>query len=141
MIRYKMLARDVDSIPTQYRTWVVPNQPDFTGQYYTGLKSGKNPLVDISAYQITDDSVIADFNLPSGDDWTPLPVEQYKAFPVRKVLPREMEDSSLAIIDGYAYMFGGKVTASIFRADINKPADWIDTGATLPTTLYGASLA
>ena len=136
-----MLARDVDSIPTQYRTWVVPNEPDFNGQFYTGLKSGNNPLVDIVAFQISDDNVIADFNLPLGADWVPVPLDQYKAFPVRKILPAPIEDSCLAIIDGYAYMFGGKVTASIYRASLNNPADWVDTGATLPTTLYGASLA
>ena len=141
MLRFKMLARDVDSIPTQYRTWIVPNTPDFTGQFYTGLKSGPNSFVDVSAYEITDGYVVADFDLPLGADWAPVPAAQYSAFPVRKILPAPIEDSCLAIIDGYAYMFGGKITAAIYRANLNNPADWSDTGARLPSPLYGSSLA
>jgi hypothetical protein len=57
------------------------------------------------------------------------------------VLPYPVEDSCLAIIDGYAYMFGGKITNQIFMASLNNPADWFDSGATLPSNLYGSSLA
>ena len=141
MLRYKMLGRDINSIPTQYRTWIVPNTPDLTGALYTGLKSGSSPMVDISAYAITDDTVIADFDLPLPMSWRSGPPEIIIDFPIRKVLPASIEDSQLAIIDGYAYMFGGKITASIYRATLDNPADWIDTGATLPTPLYGAALA
>lgn len=141
MVRYKMLGRDINANPTQYRTWVVENTPDLTGSLYTGLKSGNNALVDISAYAIEDDSVIADFNYPLADMWVPGPPELIKTYPIWKVLPAPIADSQLAIIDGYAYMFGNNISASIYIASLNNPADWIDTGATLPTTLYGASLA
>ena len=141
MLRYKMLARDINSNPTQYRTWIVPNVPDFTGQFYTGPKSGKNAFVDVTAYVITDDSVIADFDFPVPTAWSPHPSEGTVDFPIRKVLPEPVEDSQLVVIDGYAYMFGGKVTDKIYIASINNPADWSDTGARLPTPLYGSSLA
>lgn len=52
MVSYKMLGRDLNASPIQYRTWVVPDQPDYTGQFYTGDKSGPEPLVDITAYAI-----------------------------------------------------------------------------------------
>ena len=136
-----MLARDVNSNPTQYRTWIVANTPDFTGEFYTGYKSGPNPFVDVSAYAINTDSVIADFNLPLPTSWRATPSELITDFPVRKVLPFPSEDSHFAIVDGYAYMFGGKVTDKIYMASLNNPADWVDSGATLPTPLYGASLA
>lgn len=136
-----MLARDVNSNPTQYRTWVVPNTPDFTGQLYNGYKSGGNAFVDVTPFIITDDSVIANFNLPLPSQWNPPPGEFTVDFPIRKVLPAAMDDSHLAILDGYAYLFGGKLTNKIFRANLNNPADWVDTGATLPTALYGAALA
>lgn len=136
-----MLGRDINSNPTQYRTWVVPNEPDFDGYYYTGLKSGDNNFVDITAYAITDDSVVADFNLPLPSFWNPPSGEAIKDFPITKTLPVTPDDSHFAIIDGYAYMFGGKLTNKIYRASLNNPADWSDTGATLPSNLYGSSLA
>lgn len=136
-----MLARDINSNPTQYRTWVVPNEPDFTGQFYTGLKSGPNAFADVTAYAIQNPTDVVDFNLPLPSMWSPHPSELIVDFPIRKVLPYPVEDSCLAIIDGYAYMFGGKITDHILRADINNPADWFDTGATLPTPLFGAQLA
>jgi hypothetical protein len=141
MLRFKMLARDINSNPTQYRTWVVPNTPDFTGQFYTGYKSGANAFVDVVAYAINDDSVIADFDLPTPSMWNPVPGDYTKDYPIQKNLPFPIEDSQLAIIDGYGYMFGGKVTNKIFKAELNNPADWFDTGAVLPTPLYGSSFA
>lgn len=141
MLRFKMLARDVNSIPTQYRTWVVPNEPDFTGQFYTGLKSGPAPFVDVVAFAIDDDTVIADFDLPVPGQWNNGFPATTNAYPIQKFLPAAVEDSQLAIIDGYAYMFGGRLTNKIFRASLDNPADWFDTGATLPSALYGASLA
>lgn len=141
MLRFKMLARDINSNPTQYRTWVVPNTPDFTGQFYTGEKSGTNAFVDVVAFAINDDTVIADFNLPLPSRWNPDQGDPVIDWPIRKVLPSPFDDSKVAILDGYAYAFGGKVTNKIFRASLNNPADWVDTGATLPTALYGASLA
>src|ERR1700681_45056 len=102
MVRYKMLARDVNSAPTQYRTWVVPNTPDLTAQLYTGYKSGENPFVDISAYTILDGYVIADFNLLLPTQWQTIPDTPFD-FPGKKVLPAAISDSSLVIIDGYAY--------------------------------------
>lgn len=158
MLRFKMTGRDVDSIPTQYRTWVVPNTPDLTGAQYTGLKSGPAPMVDITAYAINDDTVIADFNLPLPSMWNPGPSETIKDFPILKILPAQLDDAHLCIIsdgyssfdgygnpdgysDGYVYMFGGKLTNKIYRAPLNNPANWNDTGSTLPGNLYGASLA
>jgi hypothetical protein len=138
--RYKMLARDVNSIPVQYRTWIVNNAPDLDAAQYTGSKSGPNPFVDISAYAILDDSVIADFNLPLPTKWQNIPDTPFD-FYGRVVLPQEVSDAALAIIDGYVYLFGGKVTDKIFRASINSPGEWVDTGATLPTPLYNSSLA
>lgn len=140
MVRYKMLGRDINSSPTQYRTWVVPNTPDFTGALYTGLKSGSNMLVDITAYEILDDSAIVDFNLPLAIQWTTPPATPFD-FPGKKVLPAQVSDAALAVIDGYAYLFGGKNTNKIYQASLDNPANWIDTGFTLPTNLYGSSLA
>ena len=141
MVRYKMLARDINSNPTQYRTWIVADNPDFGAEFYSGYKSGPNQFVDVTAYTINDGYVIADFNLPLGSQWSPVPSEFVADFPIRKVLPEPIEDSQLAIIDGYAYMFGGKVTDKIYYAHLNNPADWFDTGARLPTPLYAASMA
>jgi hypothetical protein len=141
MVRYKMVGRDINSNPTQYRTWIVPNTPDLTGQFYTGPKSGRNPLVDITAYAIDDDAVIADFNFPKATTWQPHPSELVRDFPIRKVTPGPVEDSHSLVLDGYIYLFGGKVTATIYRATISNPADFVDTGARLPTPLYGAALA
>jgi hypothetical protein len=141
MVRYKMLARDIYSVPLQYRTWVVPDEPDFTAQYYTGPISGPiSGLVDISAYAILDDSVIADFDLPLPTLWQSLPDTPFDFFG-RLVMPAAISDSQLAVIDGYIYLFGGKVTSHIYQASTDNPGNWIDTGATLPTALYGSSLA
>lgn len=131
MVRYKMVARDINASPIQYRTWVVENQPDFTGEFYTGLKSGDNSFVDVSAFVVYSDTAVVDFNLPNPLIWDT----------TKKVLPSSVASSQVAIIDGYAYLFGGKISARIYRADINNPADWEDTGADLPTPLYGAQLA
>lgn len=140
MVRFKMLGRDINSAPTQYRTWVVPNTPDLTGALYTGLKSGNNPFVDITAYSILDDTVIADFNLPLPIWWQSPPGFPFN-FYGRKVLPTAVSDAQLAIIDGYAYLFGGQGSNSIFQAELNNPGDWVNTGATLPASLSNSSLA
>jgi len=141
MVRYKMIARDLNSNPTQHRQWIVANNPDLQAQFYYGSKSGTNAFVDVSAYAINDPTVIAGFNLPLPTMWNPSPGELITDFPIRKVLPAPIEDSQLAVIDGYIYLFGSKVSADIFMASIDNPADWTNTGATLPTPLYGASLA
>lgn len=137
MVRFRMLARDENSSPTQYRTWVVDDEPDFTGDLYTGLKSGSNPLLDITAYEIIDPSAVADFNLPDPLNW----------ISTKRVLPAVISNSQLAIIDGYdgydgyAYLFGGQNSDKIYRANLNNPADWFDTGATLPAKLSNSQLA
>lgn len=136
-----MLALDFNANPQQYRAWLVANTPDLNAQVYYGYKSGTNALVDISAYAVDDPSVIAAFNLPQPADWNPGSPELIRDYPILKVLPVAVEDSQLAVIDGYVYMFGSKISASIYVANVNNPADWTDTGATLPDTLYGASLA
>ena len=136
-----MVARDINSNPTQWRTWVVPNTPDFDGYYYTGLKSGPDPFTEVKAYAITDGYAVADFNLPDPTDWTVITDQLEWDFPIRRVLPFPLEDASLAVLDGYIYMFGGKITDKIYRAHVNNPADWEDTGAVLPGPLFGSSLA
>lgn len=141
MVRFKMVGRDINSNPTQYRTWIVNNTPDYTGQFYTGLKSGPNPLVDIFAVEIDDPTVVADFNLPIPTDWYQIDNMLNVSFPIRKVLPFPVENSHLAILDGYIYMFGGKVTNQIFQANLNNPGDWTVTDGYLPSDLYGASMA
>jgi N-acetylneuraminic acid mutarotase len=130
MVRYKMLARDVNSSPVQYRTWIVEDQPDFEAIQYTGLKSGSNPFVDVSAYIIYDDTAVVDFNLPNPLQWDT----------TKKVLPAALGDSQLAIIGEDIYLFGGKISGKIYKANINNPTDWVDTGAQLPTPLYGSQL-
>jgi len=141
MVRYKMVARDINSNPTQYRTWVVPNTPDFDGYYYTGYKSGENDFVDVSAYAINDNTAIIDFSLPIPTSWFAIDNRLNVSYPIRKVLPEQMSAGKLAIIDGYVYIFGGETTDKILRAPVDNPADWVDTGATLPSILYGAALA
>lgn len=131
MVRYKMLGRDVDSSPIQYRTWVVNNTPDLTGALYTGDKSGPSPLVDITAYAILDPNEVVGFNLPNPLDWAT----------TRRVLPELVCDSQVAIIDGYIYLFGGQNSADILQASVDRPADWVDTGADLPSPLAGSQLA
>lgn len=137
MVRFRMIGRDENSSPTQYRCWVVDDEPDFTGAQYTGLKSGSNPLLDIRAYEIFNLSTIADFNLPDPTSWNT----------TRRILPAVISNSQLAIIDGYdghdgyAYLFGGQSSNKIYRANLNNPADWFDTGATLPTKLSDSQLA
>ncbi len=125
-----MLARDVNSQPTQYRTWVVGTEPDLTAQYYTGYKSGENELVDISVHPVSD-SAVMDFNMPNPKSWDT----------TKKVLPEAISNSQLAIIDGYIYLFGGKNTNKIYRATTKNPATWEDTGKTLPNKLYDSQLA
>lgn len=140
MVSFKMLGLDVDAVPTQYRTWVVENAPDFTGALYTGPKAGDNPLVDISAYAILDPTVVADFNLPVPTMWQNFPGTPFD-FYGRRNLPNAVSDAALAVIDGYIYIFGGQVSNAIYQASIGDPGTWINTGATLPTVLANASLA
>lgn len=130
MVRYKMVGRDVNSSPTQYRTWIVNNTPDFDGYYYTGLKSGNDPFVDVSAYKIPDGYVM-DFNLPTPQKWSI----------TWRVMPEMVYSSQLSVIDGYIYLFGGQNSSKIFRAPTNNPADWVYTGANLPTILGGSCYA
>lgn len=131
-----MVGKDVDSFPIQYRTWVVNDEPDFTGALYTGLKSGDKPFEDVFALFVEDDNVVVDFNYPlttqlTTDNW----------ITTRKVLPESVYAGQLAIIGNYVYLFGGKGFDCILRANINDPTDWIDTGATLPSPLSGSQLA
>lgn len=136
-----MVGLDVNANPQQYRVWVVNNVPDFTGEFYTGEKSGTAPLCDISAYVITDDSVIGDCLLPLPSEWRPGLTQILTDFPLLATLPSPVEDSAFAIIGNSAWLFGGKLSNKIYTASLNNPQAWVDTGATLPTALYGASLA
>lgn len=129
MVHYRMLGKDVDVNPGQYRIWVSPT-PDYSGQNYTGLKAGPNPLANVLAYDISD-SVISNFKLPNPLEWVA----------TDHTLPYTLESSSLAIIDGYAYLFGGVSSAKILRAGLARPTEWEDTGATLPAALSNSHLA
>lgn len=129
MVKFKMIGRDTNAAPVQYRTWVVDDQPDFTGSQYSGLKSGDTSLLDIKAYLIPEDT-IADFNLPNPLSWDT----------TNKVLPSPIASSQLAIIKGFIYLFGGKISGKIYRASLDNPATWEDTQAQLPVPLYGSQL-
>jgi hypothetical protein len=131
MVRYKMVGRDVNSSPLQYRTWIVDDTPDYTQERFSGYKSGPLPLVDVSGYIIYDDTVVANFNLPLATSWVS----------TKRVLPDSLPYSHVAVIDEYVYLFGGQITDHIYRAHVNTPADWVDTGARLPTPLYDGELA
>lgn len=141
-IRYRMLALDFNSsfIP-QYRTWVVDNSPDFIASEYSGSKSGTNDFLYPTAYLINDDTIHADILYPLPTHWTPNASSGLTSIPIQTTLPEAVEDAQLAIIDGYAYLFGNRNSPNILKADINNPAIWNDTGKTLPTTLYGSQLA
>lgn len=130
MARYKMVGKDVNSQIAQHRTWVVDNTPDLDGYFYTGLKSGSTPLVDICAYKIQD-GYIADFNYPEALSWQI----------AKQTLPNAIYNSQLAIIDGYVYLFGEEDGYGIYRAPLNNPTVWEDTGSVLPNKLSGSQLA
>jgi hypothetical protein len=140
MPRFKMIGKDINAPPvlfsadwetaSVYRTWIVDDEPDYTGEQYTGLKSGDSPLADIVAYEIPEGQIL-DFNLPDPTVWKT----------TRKVLPGKLYDSQAAVIDGYAYLFGGAASDKIYRASTNTPIDWVDTEATLPEPLFGSQLA
>jgi N-acetylneuraminic acid mutarotase len=134
MARFRMIGKDENASPAQYRCWVVDDEPDFTGAQYTGLKSGDNPLLDIRTYEVIDPNAVCDFLLPDPSNW----------ISTKRVLPQVISNSQLAILDGYdgyAYLFGGQNSDKIYRASPNNPADWFDTGATLPTKLSDSQLA
>jgi hypothetical protein len=128
-----MVGKDLNSSPLQYRTWVVANTPDYDGYYYNGPKSGTTPLGNISAYEIDNNSLVADFNLPNPLSWST----------AKLTLPKEMYSSQLAIVDGYVYLFGGSdgYGNKILRASVDNPATWEDTHSTLPSNLYGSQIA
>lgn len=136
-----MIGRDFNAFPVQHRTWVVNNTPDFDGYYYSGLKSGPEPFIDVSAYSVVDGYAIVDFNLPNPINWAT----------TYKVMPKLIYNSQLAILDGYAYMFGGTTdgygndgygtTNKIFMMNLNNPTDWWDSGAILPDSLCLSQLA
>lgn len=130
MTRFKMVGKDVNSKINQHRTWVVDDTPDLDGYFYTGLKSGNTPLVDIRAYQIQD-GYIADFNFPEALSWQV----------AKQTLPTGIYSSQLAIIDGYVYLFGRQDGYGIYRAPLDNPTVWEDTGSVLPNKLSGSQLA
>src|SRR5690606_31723824 len=98
---------------------------------YAGIKAGDNDLVDIKVYLINNDNLVVDFNYPELTNWN----TSYE------VLPEAVSNSSLAVIDGYIYLFGGHSTDKIFNASVGDPGRWIDTQSTLPTKLHSSSLA
>lgn len=127
MVKFRNLARDINANPLQFRVWIT-DEPDTDGYYYTGPKSGDNDLQDFSHYLVANDEFIVDFNQILGDQWEK----------TSEVLPTTSEASSLAIIDGYVYLFGGNLHDKILRAPTADPARFVDTGATLPDNLYGS---
>lgn len=126
--KFKMVGKDVDSFPTQYRTW-LSNSIDINQNDFNKQKSGDNKFIEVSAH-IFDDSFKADFNLPDLTIWKT----------VKKTLPANIDGGQLAIIDGYAYIFGGINSDKILRASILNPGTWEDTGYVLPDSLHGSQL-
>lgn len=68
------------------------------------------------------------------------------------LLPMPVDDSALAIVGDYVYLFGGhsyydaannlsRPLDTILRAPLSNPTNWTDTGAHIPATLANASLA
>jgi len=129
MVLYKMIGLDVNSNPTEYRTWVA-NQPDLTGEFYTGIKSGDSPLININVFEICNTNTVVDFNLPD-------PLNITTSY---KVLPKPTYNSQLAVIDGYIYLFGGESDGYIYYAETNNPADWFQSNYTLPNNLSSSQL-
>src|SRR5690606_36189133 len=130
MVRFKNLGRDINANPVQLRVWITDDLPGDDASY-TGPRAGHNPLLDITSYIIYDDNAIVDFNFPLATQWS-------KTY---EVLPNTTECSSLAVIDGYIYLFGGRVHNKILRARTADPGRWKDTGATLADNSYGSHLA
>jgi N-acetylneuraminic acid mutarotase len=116
--------------PTQHRTW-INDTPDLLQQHFTGLKTTDGYLSELSTYIILDGYAVLDFNNPTPLSWT---------HPTR-VLPAQITNSQLAIIDGYSYLFGGVGSSKIYRAELNDPGNWQDTGANLPSILFDSQLA
>lgn len=127
-----MTGRDVDSSPVEYRTWVIDGYPDYDAEYYSGIRGGTNDFADIAVHQVpTAITFPVDFNLPDPTTWSP----------ARGQLPDDVKLATLAVIDGYVYLFGGMFSNKIYRAPTGRPMDFVDTNATLPTPLYGAQFA
>lgn len=124
-----MLGRDVNAPYKEYRTWLVDDEPDFDGYYYSGYKSGSSPLEDIIAYQISNSQL--DFNLPN-----PL-----SFFNTLEKIPSITSSSQLAVVDGYVYLFGGVNSNKIYYASLSNPYYLIDTEATLPEAISNSQIA
>jgi len=133
-----MAGQDISASPEQFRTWVVSGNPDFDGYYYDGVKSSNHPLVNITPYVVPDGYF--NFNFPIADEFNPYPTEVILDFPIRSVLPQEIEDSQLLVSDGYIYLFGSKISNNIYQATTANPNLWSIVGQ-LPIPLYGSSLA
>jgi hypothetical protein len=140
MVLYRMIGRDPSSCQLQYRVWQVQDNPDYSGSYYTGVQSSSHHLEDIFPYWIPDGYYQFNFNYPVATEWVPYPVEFSVDFPIQFTLPEPVEDSQLAVIDGYAYLFGSKVSNNIFMTTNANPNLWSIVGQ-LPLNLYGSSLA
>lgn len=125
-----MTARDVDTSPTQHRTWVVTDQLDMTGQYYDGYKGGPNPLDEVYAYPVGD-GYIVDFNLMNPTEWAT----------TYRTLPEPTYDAHILVMDEYIFLFGGMGSDKIFSSTIGNPAYVLDTYQTLPSSLGGGQLA
>ena len=130
MVRFRNLGRDINANPLQLRVWITDGYLG-TNENYTGPRSGINPLVDISSHAIVDDDLIVDFNYIKPFNWS-------KTY---EVLPETMEHSSLAVIDGYIYLFGGRGSNKILKASTSDPARFIDTESTIPENLYSSHCA
>ena len=130
MVRFKMLAEDIDVQYPEYRVWTVDGYPDYDGYYYTGPKAGSHPLTDIFATEIPTDGYY-DFGVPNPLWWKT----------TYQTIPFNMANAQLAVspVDGYIYLFGGKNTDGyILFCSPADPTVWYNTGYTLPTSLYGA---
>jgi hypothetical protein len=130
MTRYKMIANDPNSYPNQKRFWIT-SAPDFNALQFDGYKAGLNAFNEVKAYEVLDGYAVINYFLPNPDKWFQVS---------RKSLPSPANGASLAIVDGYSWLFGGSNSNQILRSSLNTPATWTQVG-TLPSALSHSHLA
>lgn len=136
MSKFRMIGKDVNCWPEQYRVWSVNDSPDYNAQQYKGIKSGDKPLENVTAYLILEKDNFLDFNLPNISD------PNVKTWiDTKKSLPEPIQDGQLAIIKHDIFIFGGKNSNKIYKSTINNPTKWEICQSTLPSKLSGSQLA
>jgi len=129
VVKYRNIARDINTSIKQYRCWISDGYPGIDGYGFYGSKSGVNDFIDYNYYSIPD-GYTSNFLFPLAEE-----IARTKF-----TLPYPTDGASLLVLDGYIYLFGGKGSNKILRSLINDPNKWIDTQATIPEQLYDSSL-